>query len=213
VHEEIHYTEETVYGNPIHPGEKYSSLSFGVSISRPASIYPVKILIPVIIVEIICFVGFWTNIRTSFDTRIGTASGVLLAAIFLQLSFEADLPKGIELTIMDYHYVFADLVILFVIIETTIIKILDIKLERMEQEIQELEEYTDIPRPLNEVDEHEIELDENSSRSQRNLNEVSTVTTEIQILRRRMETIDSASFMISIILCPIVNIILARSNI
>jgi len=101
----------------------------GVSISRPPSVYPVRILLPLLIVEFITFVGFWNNIRMTYDTRMGTASGSLLAAIFLQLSFGDKLPKGIDLTLMDWMFNIAYLFILFVIIETTILKNLEKKKE------------------------------------------------------------------------------------
>jgi hypothetical protein len=205
VNAEISYTNETVYNTPIDNGN-YSSLSFGVSISRPASLYPIKI-IPLIIVVIICFVGFWIDIRKSYDTRMGTASGSLLAAIFLQLTLQDNLPRGIELTLMDYHYIIAYFFILFVIIETTILKILDKELEEQELELDEVV----IRGPnLNQSDNsQEIELEENSpasSSSERSHNEIAVIPT-IQ----KLYLIDRRSFRISIVLCTVINLALALS--
>jgi hypothetical protein len=203
VNAEINYTNEIAYDIQIENGS-YSSLSFGVSISRPASVYLIKI-IPVIIVEIICFVGFWIDIRKSYDTRMGTASGSLLAAIFLQLTLQDNLPRGIELTLMDYHYIITYIFILFVIIETTILKILDKKLE--EQEVPELDKVVINGPNLNQSDNsQEIELDENSHDSS-----AVRPTILIQKLRRKFDKIDTVSFLLAIILCSVVNLLLATS--
>jgi len=102
---------------------KFAIISFGVVLSRPKTVYLLKILLPIVIVEFVSIVGFLNDIGMAYDTRMGTASGTLLGAIFLQLSFGDKLPRGIEyLTLMDWMFNIAYLSILFVIVETIIVK-------------------------------------------------------------------------------------------
>jgi len=71
---------------------------------------------------------------------MGTASGSLLAAIFLQLSFGDKLPRGIEyLTLMDWMFNIAYISILYVIIETIIVKNWYKKVKIIEDEITHYE--------------------------------------------------------------------------
>eukprot|EP01124_Arcella_intermedia_P021564 TRINITY_DN3037_c0_g1_i1.p1 TRINITY_DN3037_c0_g1~~TRINITY_DN3037_c0_g1_i1.p1 ORF type:complete len:392 (+),score=74.02 TRINITY_DN3037_c0_g1_i1:48-1178(+) len=114
----------------------FSTLSLGVVISRPVSVFPLKILLPVLIVEIVSFLGFLNEIGMTYDTRMGTASGCLLAAIFLQLSFGDKLPRGIEyLTLMDWMFNISYLFILYVIIETIVVQNYDRKVKFLQEEL------------------------------------------------------------------------------
>jgi len=151
----------------------YSTLSMGISIARPTKVYPLKILLPMIIVVFISFAGFWNNIDMTYDTRMATASGSLLASIFLQLTFGDKLPRGIDLTLMDWMFNLSYIFILYVIIITITLKNLEKQLQQIEkiekekqqqnrdnnqnhkvdEELQELEEITSITEP-NEISEH-----------------------------------------------------------
>jgi len=127
----------TNWGLPDTPEVTYfSTLSLGVVISRPVSVFPLKILLPVLIVEIVSFLGFLNEIGMTYDTRMGTASGCLLAAIFLQLSFGDKLPRGIEyLTLMDWMFNISYLFILYVIIETIVVQNYDRKVKFLQEEL------------------------------------------------------------------------------
>eukprot|EP01124_Arcella_intermedia_P005646 TRINITY_DN1333_c0_g1_i1.p1 TRINITY_DN1333_c0_g1~~TRINITY_DN1333_c0_g1_i1.p1 ORF type:complete len:380 (-),score=51.27 TRINITY_DN1333_c0_g1_i1:9-1148(-) len=127
---------KTNWGQPNMPEVTYySTLSLGATLSRPVSVFPLKILLPVLIVEIVSFLGFFNEIGMSYDTRMGTASGCLLAAIFLQLSFGDKLPRGIEyLTLMDWMFNISYLYILYVIIETIIVQNYDRKVKQLKEE-------------------------------------------------------------------------------
>eukprot|EP01124_Arcella_intermedia_P007914 TRINITY_DN14904_c0_g1_i1.p1 TRINITY_DN14904_c0_g1~~TRINITY_DN14904_c0_g1_i1.p1 ORF type:complete len:389 (-),score=62.45 TRINITY_DN14904_c0_g1_i1:31-1068(-) len=119
------------------PVTYYATLTVGVDITRPTSVFPLKILLPVLIVEIVSFLGFLNEIGLSYDTRMATASGCLLGAIFLQLSFGDKLPRGIEyLTLMDWMFNISYLYILYVIIETIVVQNFDKKVKRLKEEIQ-----------------------------------------------------------------------------
>ena len=118
-----------VYGDTI-----YSRYSFGVEISRGFSIYLLKILPPIcitflslshvhILVIVLCITGMILLLDVeAMDTRIATAVGALLTAVFLQLTFSGDLPMVDYMTLMDWLFNWTYFLILMIIIECIAIR-------------------------------------------------------------------------------------------
>jgi len=192
----------------------FSTFSVVVTIARTPTVYLFKILLPILIVEFITFAGFWNNIGNTYDTRMATACGSLLAEIFLQLSFSEKLPGGIDLTLMDWIFNIAYFFILFVIVETQYIKHLEKRLQQMEAQageqngqLQNNRQDSLHNRPdSNESISLEEVVDEENQQEIEDLPNVNTppkkVKTEAELLRIRMSTIDRVSFVLSSILMP-----------
>jgi len=193
----------------------FSTFSVVVTIARTPTVYLFKILLPILIVEFITFAGFWNNIGNTYDTRMATACGSLLAEIFLQLSFSEKLPGGIDLTLMDWIFNIAYFFILFVIVETQYIKNLEKRLQQMEAQagdqngqLQNNRQDSLHSRPdSNESISLEEVVDEENQQDLEDLpSNVNTppkkVKTEAELLRIRMSTIDRVSFVLSSILMP-----------
>jgi len=81
-----------------------------------------KILPPILITQYVALCTFLIDVEY-YDTRVGTATGALLAEIFLQLSFGERLPRGIEyLSLMDLIFNVTYLLILVVILENIVVR-------------------------------------------------------------------------------------------
>jgi len=181
----------------------YSRLTVGITIARPVSFYIAKILLPIGIVEFITFAGFWNSIVMTYDARMATASGSLLATIFLQLSFGDKLPLGVDLTLMDWIFNVAYIFILFVIIETILLKNLGKKLEDLEAfEFKNKQKQQKITKRES-TDEEEIQHSESEDKSNtENTQPKQTENSASQELRTRIKKIDRISFTVTSILCP-----------
>jgi len=107
---------QAAYGQSI-----YSNYRFQIKLSRGASFYILKVLPPVLFTVIISVCVLLLDID-SMDVRLGTTAGGMLAEIFLQLSFEGNLPNTDYLTLLDWVFDLTYLAILMIFFECIVLR-------------------------------------------------------------------------------------------
>jgi len=107
---------QAAYGQSI-----YSNYRFQIQLSRGGSFYILKVLPPVLFTVIISICVLLLDID-SMDVRLGTTAGGMLAEIFLQLSFEGNLPNTDYLTLLDWVFDLTYLAIMMIFFECIILR-------------------------------------------------------------------------------------------
>jgi len=133
----------------------YSNYRFEILISKGASFYILKVLPPVLFTVIISICVLLLDID-SMDVRLGTTAGGMLAEIFLQLSFETNLPNTDYLTLLDWVFDLTYLALLMIFFECIVLRKLyfqrifeeeklksEKKLRKIKQEVNEVQEVTE----------------------------------------------------------------------
>lgn len=122
VHESLIIRHSSSWGITGYQNLAYSRYNLGFVIKRPVTVYLVKILPPILITQFVALGTFLIDVEY-YDTRVATATGALLAEIFLQLSFGERLPRGIDyLTLMDLVFNISYFTILIVIVENIVVR-------------------------------------------------------------------------------------------
>ena len=93
----------TNFGNPEENAQRYSNLTFTVTLSRPPSYFLLKMLLPIFVV-ILVSIGALLLHPNHMDTRSSLPIGGLLTAVFLQQSYSGALPDIGYMVLMDKIY-------------------------------------------------------------------------------------------------------------
>jgi len=106
----------------IYAASVYSNYRFGVTLSRGAAVYILKLLPPFGITLFITGIVFLMDVE-ALDVRIATSVGGLLTLVFLQLQFSAQLPPAINyLTLMDWVFNLGFFLTVITVIECIVIR-------------------------------------------------------------------------------------------
>jgi hypothetical protein len=106
----------TDFGNPEENAQRYSNLTYTVTLARPASYFLLKMLLPLLIV-ILVSIGALILHPTHIDTRSSLPIGGLLTAVFLQQSYSDALPDTGYMVLMDKIYLLSYLLISLVLLQ------------------------------------------------------------------------------------------------
>lgn len=106
----------TNFGNPEENAQRYSNLTYSVTLSRPVSYFLLKMLLPILIVMLVS-TGALLLHPTHIDTRSSLPIGGLLTAVFLQQSYSDALPDTGYMVLMDKIYLLCYLLISLVLLQ------------------------------------------------------------------------------------------------
>ena len=106
----------TNFGNPEENAQRYSNLTFTVSLARPFNYFVLKMLLPLLVVMVIS-IGALLLHPTHIDTRSSLPIGGLLTAVFLQQSYSSALPDTGYMVLMDRIYLLAYVLISLVLLQ------------------------------------------------------------------------------------------------
>ncbi len=109
----------TSFGMPNIDKEEYSNLTYNLEIVRPFSFFFWKLLLPLIVV-LLSSLGTMLIFPGFIDARISLPIGALLAAVFLQQSYTANLPDVGYMVLMDKIYVLSYMLIIANLIQSII---------------------------------------------------------------------------------------------
>ena len=91
------------FGNPEENAQRYSNLTFSVTLARPVSYFLLKMLLPLFVVMLVS-IGALLLHPEHMDTRSSLPIGGLLTAVFLQQSYSGALPDVGYMVLMDKIY-------------------------------------------------------------------------------------------------------------
>ncbi|MDO8368539.1 MAG: hypothetical protein Q7T20_17195 [Saprospiraceae bacterium] len=91
------------FGNPEENAQRYSNLSFNITLARPFSYFLLKMLLPLLVVMLVG-IGALLLHPEHIDTRSSLPIGALLTAVFLQQSYSNALPDTGYMVLMDKIY-------------------------------------------------------------------------------------------------------------
>lgn len=106
----------TDFGNPEENAQRYSNLTYTITLARPVSYFLLKMLLPLIIVMLVS-IGALILHPTHIDTRSSLPIGGLLTAVFLQQSYSNALPDTGYMVLMDKIYLLSYLLISLVLLQ------------------------------------------------------------------------------------------------
>jgi hypothetical protein len=106
----------TNFGNPEENAQRYSNLTYAVTLARPVSYFILKMLLPLLIVMFVS-IGALILHPTYIDTRSSLPIGGLLTAVFLQQSYSDALPDTGYMVLMDKIYLLSYLLISIVLLQ------------------------------------------------------------------------------------------------
>ena len=106
----------TDFGNPEENAQRYSNLTFTVTLARPVSYFLLKMLLPIAIVMFVSIGGLMLH-PTHIDTRSSLPIGGLLTAVFLQQSYSDALPDTGYMVLMDKIYLLCYFLISLVLLQ------------------------------------------------------------------------------------------------
>lgn len=100
----------TSFGDPQDRGSSYSNFTFSLTITRPASYFLLKLMLPLLVV-IMASLGALFIAPTYVDARFSLPIGGLLSCVFLQQSYSSALPDVGYMVLMDKIYLLSYLLI------------------------------------------------------------------------------------------------------
>jgi hypothetical protein len=106
----------TDFGNAEENAQRYSNLTYTVTLARPVSYFLLKMLLPLSIVLMVSFGALMLH-PTHIDTRSSLPIGGLLTAVFLQQSYSDALPDTGYMVLMDKIYLLSYLLISLVLLQ------------------------------------------------------------------------------------------------
>lgn len=104
------------FGNPEENAQRYSNLSFNVTLARPFSYFLLKMLLPLLVVMLVG-IGALLLHPEHIDTRSSLPIGALLTAVFLQQSYSDALPDTGYMVLMDKIYLLSYAIISLVLLQ------------------------------------------------------------------------------------------------
>jgi hypothetical protein len=104
------------FGNPYENAQRYSNLSYNITLSRPISYFLLKMLLPLFIVMLVSIGGLLLH-PSHIDSRSSLPIGGLLTAVFLQQSYSGALPDTGYMVLMDKIYLLAYILISVVLLQ------------------------------------------------------------------------------------------------
>ncbi|MBK6995899.1 MAG: hypothetical protein KA138_15925 [Saprospiraceae bacterium] len=104
------------FGNPEENAQRYSNLSFNITLARPFSYFLLKMLLPLLVVMLVG-IGALLLHPKHIDTRSSLPIGALLTAVFLQQSYSNALPDTGYMVLMDKIYLLSYLLISLVLLQ------------------------------------------------------------------------------------------------
>lgn len=107
---------QTNFGNPEENAQRYSNLTYTISLGRPISYFLLKMLLPLIVVMFVS-IGALILHPSHVDTRSSLPIGGLLTAVFLQQSYSNALPDTGYMVLMDKIYLLAYVLISLVLLQ------------------------------------------------------------------------------------------------
>jgi hypothetical protein len=106
----------TNFGNPEENAQRYSNLTFSITLARPISYFLLKMLLPLFVV-MLCSIGALLLHPEHMDTRSSLPIGGLLTAVFLQQSYSGTLPDVGYMVLMDKIYLLCYVLISLVLLQ------------------------------------------------------------------------------------------------
>lgn len=106
----------TNFGNPEENAQRYSNLTYSITLTRPVSYFLLKMLLPLIVVMLVS-IGALILHPSHIDTRSSLPIGGLLTAVFLQQSYSDALPDTGYMVLMDKIYLLCYLLISLVLFQ------------------------------------------------------------------------------------------------
>ncbi|HRI58549.1 MAG TPA: hypothetical protein PK228_02465, partial [Saprospiraceae bacterium] len=106
----------TNFGNPEENAQRYSNLTYSITLARPVSYFILKMLLPLAIVMLVSF-GALILHPSHIDTRSSLPIGGLLTAVFLQQSYSDALPDTGYMVLMDKIYLLSYFLISLVLLQ------------------------------------------------------------------------------------------------
>lgn len=106
----------TDFGNPEENAQRYSNLTYSITLARPVSYFLLKMLLPLIVVMLVS-IGALILHPTHIDTRSSLPIGGLLTAVFLQQSYSDALPDTGYMVLMDKIYLLCYVLISLVLLQ------------------------------------------------------------------------------------------------
>jgi hypothetical protein len=104
----------TNFGNPKENAQKYSNLTYSLTLVRPFSFFLLKMFLPLFLVVLVS-IGALLLHPDHIDTRSSLPIGGLLTAVFLQQSYNNTLPDTGYMLLMDKIYLLGYVVIALVL--------------------------------------------------------------------------------------------------
>ncbi len=104
------------FGNPEENAQRYSNLSFNITLARPFSYFLLKMLLPLLVVMLVG-IGALLLHPKHIDTRSSLPIGALLTAVFLQQSYSDALPDTGYMVLMDKIYLLSYALISLVLLQ------------------------------------------------------------------------------------------------
>ena len=106
----------TNFGNPEENAQRYSNLSYNITLSRPISYFLLKMLLPLLVVMLVS-IGALLLHPEHIDSRSSLPIGGLLTAVFLQQSYSSALPDTGYMVLMDKIYLLSYVIISLVLLQ------------------------------------------------------------------------------------------------
>ena len=107
---------KTNFGNPDENAQRYSNLTYSITLARPINYFILKMLLPLIVVMLVS-IGALILHPSHIDTRSSLPIGGLLTAVFLQQSYSDALPDTGYMVLMDKIYLLAYILISLVLLQ------------------------------------------------------------------------------------------------
>ncbi len=104
------------FGNPKENAQKFSSLTFELTLERPFSYFLLKMLLPIALV-IMVSLGALLLHPSHIDTRSSLPIGGLLTAVFLQQTYNGALPDTGYMVLMDKIYLLGYIIISLILLQ------------------------------------------------------------------------------------------------
>lgn len=106
----------TDFGKPGAPAQRYSNLSFIVTLRRPISFFFLKMFLPLAVVMLVSLGALLLH-PTYIDTRSALPIGGLLTAVFLQQTYSSALPDTGYMVLMDKIYLLAYVLVSLILLQ------------------------------------------------------------------------------------------------
>lgn len=104
------------FGNPYENAQRYSNLTYTITLARPFNYFALKMLLPLVVVLLVS-IGALLLHPSHIDTRSSLPIGGLLTAVFLQQSYSNALPDTGYMVLMDKIYLLAYILISLVLLQ------------------------------------------------------------------------------------------------
>lgn len=104
------------FGNPEENAQRYSTLTYTLTLTRPINYFLLKMMLPLLVVMLVS-IGALMLHPTHIDTRSSLPIGGLLTAVFLQQSYSDALPDTGYMVLMDKIYLLAYVLISLVLLQ------------------------------------------------------------------------------------------------